>query len=270
MSVTPRIAALEAAIDERLRSVYDLLLPDGSEIDHALLRAAFGVGYVTALKEDPPGAFAREHGYRAAKIETPSAEEPPALPARARKRDSVADNARTMGVEEYFWAYEFRFDLRDAPRAKQEEIRRRFVQAHLKLAGFTKRHIEIVEDVLGRKAIARQDPSAARSMQPPEVELPDEKEAVMEKARSIGFRLDPVGAHLISSLNGMATADARGERLSRHTPSAPYFWFAGLARDIAGQRIGGRNTFLNPKVVALLNRSARARIRRLGIEMAAA
>lgn len=181
-----------------------------------------------------------------------------------------ATPTKRMGPDEYFWAYEFRFDLRDATRAQQEEVRHRFAQAHLRLAGFTRRHIEIVEDVLGRKAIARQDPDAPRWMQPPEVEVPNTEDAVLEKARRIGLKLDPIGAHLISSLNGMAAADARGERLARHTPSGPYFWFAGLARDFAGERVGGRNAFLNPKVVALLNRPARTRLRWLGIEVATA
>ena len=60
-----------------------------------------------------------------------------------------------MGPDEYFWSYAFRFDLRDATRGEQEAVRTCFLAQRLELDGFTDRHIEIVELVLGRLAVAR-------------------------------------------------------------------------------------------------------------------
>lgn len=58
--------------------------------------------------------------------------------------------AYRMGPDEYFWSYEFRFDLRDATRSEQEAVRTVFLAQRLELDGFTPKHIEIVELVLGR------------------------------------------------------------------------------------------------------------------------
>lgn len=60
-----------------------------------------------------------------------------------------------MGPEEYFWHYDFRFDLRDATRGEQAAVRCVFLAQRLDLDGFTARHVEIVELVLGQPAHAR-------------------------------------------------------------------------------------------------------------------
>jgi hypothetical protein len=66
--------------------------------------------------------------------------------------------AGRMPLDEWFWSYEFRFDLRDATRGEQEAVRTIFLAQRLDLDGFTPRHVEIVELVLGQAAIARQSP----------------------------------------------------------------------------------------------------------------
>lgn len=63
-----------------------------------------------------------------------------------------------MSPDEYFWAYDFRFDLRDATRGEQEAVRTAFLAQRIELDGFTPKHIAVVEMILGRKAIARQSP----------------------------------------------------------------------------------------------------------------
>ena len=76
---------------------------------------------------------------------------------------SLADRIGTsprMGPDEYFWSYEFRFDLREATRSEQAAVRTVFLAQRLELDGFTPKHIACVELVLGRTAIARQSPSA--------------------------------------------------------------------------------------------------------------
>lgn len=67
-----------------------------------------------------------------------------------------------MAPPEYFWSYMFRFDLRDATRGEQEAVRTCFLAQRLDLDGFTERHVEIVELVLGRPAIARQEAATVR------------------------------------------------------------------------------------------------------------
>lgn len=56
-----------------------------------------------------------------------------------------------MSPAEYFWNYEFRFDLRDATRSEQEAIRVLFLAQKIALDGFTARHCELVELVLGSR-----------------------------------------------------------------------------------------------------------------------
>lgn len=67
------------------------------------------------------------------------------------------DHAARMCVSEYFWAYSFRFDLRDATRGEQDAVRVCFLAQRLELDGFTDQHIAIVELVLGRKTAARHE-----------------------------------------------------------------------------------------------------------------
>ncbi len=64
-----------------------------------------------------------------------------------------------MSPDEYFWNYEFRFDLREATRGEQQAVRTIFLAQRLDLDDFTERHIELVELVLGHPAIARQSPA---------------------------------------------------------------------------------------------------------------
>ncbi len=61
-----------------------------------------------------------------------------------------------MGPDEYFWHYDFRFDLRDATRGEQEAVRTACLAQRLELDGFSARHLEIVEMILGGEAHARQ------------------------------------------------------------------------------------------------------------------
>lgn len=63
-----------------------------------------------------------------------------------------------MFPSEYFWSYEFRFDLRDATRGEQEAVRTVFLAQRLELDGFTPKHVAIVELVLGHESHARQSP----------------------------------------------------------------------------------------------------------------
>jgi hypothetical protein len=63
-----------------------------------------------------------------------------------------------MSPDEYFWNYEFRFDLRDATRGEQEAVRTVFLAQKLELDDFTPRHVAIVEIVLGHPSAARQSP----------------------------------------------------------------------------------------------------------------
>jgi hypothetical protein len=65
--------------------------------------------------------------------------------------------ANRMGPDEYFWNYEFRFDLRDATRGEQQAVRTCFLAQRLELNGYTPRHIEIVELVLGHESVARRE-----------------------------------------------------------------------------------------------------------------
>jgi len=71
-------------------------------------------------------------------------------------------SAYRMGPEEYFWSYAFRFDLRDATRGEQAAVRVLFLAQRLELDGCTPRHVELVELVLGQRAIARQELEALR------------------------------------------------------------------------------------------------------------
>jgi hypothetical protein len=75
--------------------------------------------------------------------------------ARAVAIDKAERSSR-MSPPEYFWNYEFRFDLRDATRSEQEAVRTLFLARRLELDGFTPAHVVLVELVLGREAIARQ------------------------------------------------------------------------------------------------------------------
>lgn len=67
-------------------------------------------------------------------------------------------SAHRMSPDEYFWNYEFRFDLRDATRGEQEAVRTCFLAQRLELDDFTPKHVAIVELVLGRESEARQSP----------------------------------------------------------------------------------------------------------------
>lgn len=58
-----------------------------------------------------------------------------------------------MRVNEYFWNYSFRFDLREATRGEQEAVRTCFLAQRLELDGCSDRHVEIVEMVLGKRRI---------------------------------------------------------------------------------------------------------------------
>jgi hypothetical protein len=73
--------------------------------------------------------------------------------------DRLANGVSTrMAPPEYFWNYDFRFDLRDATRGEQEAVRTVFLAQRLELDGFTPEHVACVELVMGRPAIARQAP----------------------------------------------------------------------------------------------------------------
>lgn len=63
--------------------------------------------------------------------------------------------ANRMTPDEYFWNYDFRFDLRDATRGEQDAVRTVFLAQRLELDGFTEEHVAIVEMVLGQRANAR-------------------------------------------------------------------------------------------------------------------
>lgn len=60
-----------------------------------------------------------------------------------------------MTPDEYFWNYDFRFDLRDATRGEQDAVRVVFLAQKLELDGFTAKHIACVELVLGHASQAR-------------------------------------------------------------------------------------------------------------------
>lgn len=62
---------------------------------------------------------------------------------------------RRMTPDEYFWNYDFRFDLRDATRGEQDAVRVCFLAQKLPLDGMTQKHIDVVETVLGKRAEAR-------------------------------------------------------------------------------------------------------------------
>lgn len=56
-----------------------------------------------------------------------------------------------MSPPEYFWSYEFRFDLRGATRGEQEAVRTCLLAQKLDLDGFTWKHAAIVKLVLGHE-----------------------------------------------------------------------------------------------------------------------
>lgn len=60
-----------------------------------------------------------------------------------------------MSPDEYFWAYDFRFDLREATRGEQEAVRTLFLAQKIELDGFTAKHVALVELVLGHPSNAR-------------------------------------------------------------------------------------------------------------------
>lgn len=60
-----------------------------------------------------------------------------------------------MTSAEYFWHYDFRFDLRDATRGEQDAVRTVFLAQKLELDEFSPKHIAIVEMVLGHNSNAR-------------------------------------------------------------------------------------------------------------------
>jgi hypothetical protein len=64
-------------------------------------------------------------------------------------------SVRRMSPDEYFWHYDFRFDLRDATRGEQEAVRVLFLAQKLELDGFTPKHVALVEMVLGHTSNAR-------------------------------------------------------------------------------------------------------------------
>lgn len=66
----------------------------------------------------------------------------------------LADIRGRMSPPEYFWNYEFKFDLREATRGEQEAVRVLFLAQKLDLDGFTARHIKLVELVLGHRSEA--------------------------------------------------------------------------------------------------------------------
>jgi hypothetical protein len=74
-----------------------------------------------------------------------------------RALDTADTRSARMAPPEYFWSYEFRFDLRDAMRGEQEAVRVVLLAQRLDLDAFTERHVEVVELVLGRKSEARQN-----------------------------------------------------------------------------------------------------------------
>lgn len=75
--------------------------------------------------------------------------------ARALEVVEHGDHVGRMSPPEYFWRYEFKFDLREATRGEQEAIRVVFLAQKLDLLGFTERHTELVELVLGHTSQAR-------------------------------------------------------------------------------------------------------------------
>ena len=78
-----------------------------------------------------------------------------------RALDEGATRSGRLSVAEWFWAYDLRFDLREMTRGEQEAVRTLFFAQRLELDGFTQRHIELVELVLGHRAVARKAPDAA-------------------------------------------------------------------------------------------------------------
>jgi hypothetical protein len=67
----------------------------------------------------------------------------------------LADVRGRMSPPEYFWSNALKFDLRDATRGEQEAVRVIFLAQKLDLLGFTERHIELLELVLGHHSHAR-------------------------------------------------------------------------------------------------------------------
>lgn len=60
-----------------------------------------------------------------------------------------------MAPPEYFWHYDFRFDLREATRGEQEAVRTLMLAQKLDLDGISERHVELVELILGHRSVAR-------------------------------------------------------------------------------------------------------------------
>lgn len=60
-------------------------------------------------------------------------------------------SAHRMSPDEYFWHYDFRFDLRSATRGEQDAVRTVFLAQRLELDGFTWKHAAIVKLVLGHR-----------------------------------------------------------------------------------------------------------------------
>jgi hypothetical protein len=67
----------------------------------------------------------------------------------------LADIRSRMSPPEYFWCNALKFDLREATRGEQEAVRVIFLAQKLDPCGFSKRHVELLELVLGHRAIAR-------------------------------------------------------------------------------------------------------------------
>jgi hypothetical protein len=73
----------------------------------------------------------------------------------ARAVESRLEDVRgRLAPPEYYWAWQFKYDLRDATRGEQEAVRVLFLAQRLELVGFTERHVELVELVLGHESCA--------------------------------------------------------------------------------------------------------------------
>lgn len=66
-------------------------------------------------------------------------------------------SAHRMSPDEYFWHYDFRFDLRTATRGEQEAVRTVFLAQKIDLDGFTWKHAGDREAGSGAQARGRDD-----------------------------------------------------------------------------------------------------------------
>jgi len=131
-------------------------------------------------------------------------------------------SAQRMGPDEYFWNIEFQFDLREAMRGEQEAVRVLFLAQRLDLDGFTLRHIELVELVLGRPAIARQSPEFAKLSPVAQARINDiynvAEQETLERLRAADPEL------LLAAQSGRDPVRSAAQRLLAGDPNEPDYF----------------------------------------------